>query len=303
LKRTAEDIIAIGQDLIAVKSRLGHGKFTPWLDSEFGMTDRHARNFMNVASRFGSKSEIISDLPVTVIYELASPSTPDNVIDMVEAGTISPTLPAIREAKQEVQQQTEAKPQESIGILRWREHHDTIPPIAPVVEPPARNEHVMQVMGSSESPEWYTPEWIVKLSIELLGEIDLDPCSNSHDTPSIPAPTRYTKEDDGLSYQWKGKTYFNPPYGSEIGKWIDKLVYEYEHGEVEEAIALLPARIDTIWFQPLYAYLMCNVRGRIQFANASNSAPFPCVIVYLGKREQDFIRVFKDKGPIMRRVG
>jgi hypothetical protein len=168
---------------------------------------------------------------------------------------------------------------------------------------PTRNEHVMQVMGSSDSPEWYTPDYIVKLVCELMGEIDTDPCSNSHATPYVPARIPFTKEDDGLTQHWQGKTYLNPPYGSEIGKWVDKLIDEYEHGEVEEAVALLPARIDTIWFQPLYAYLMCNVRGRIQFANSPYHAPFPCVIAYLGEREEDFIRVFKETGPIMRKVG
>lgn len=110
LKRTAEDIIAIGQDLLAVKGRLQHGQFGRWLQAEFDMTDRHALNFMRVASRFGSKSEIISDLPVTVIYELAAPSTPEAVVEMVETGQIPATLPAIREAKHELQQEQQSTP-------------------------------------------------------------------------------------------------------------------------------------------------------------------------------------------------
>jgi DNA modification methylase len=99
LKRTAEDIIAIGLDLLAVKERLQHGQFIPWLQAEFGMSDRHALNFMRVASRFSSKSEIISDLPVTVLYELAAPSTPDAVIEQVVTGQVPATLPAIIQAK------------------------------------------------------------------------------------------------------------------------------------------------------------------------------------------------------------
>jgi N6-adenosine-specific RNA methylase IME4 len=99
LKRTAEDIIAIGLDLIEVKARLAHGQFLPWLQSEFGMTDRHARNFMYVAQRFGNKMEIISDLSVTVLYELAAPSTPEPVVEMVTTGQIPATISAIREAK------------------------------------------------------------------------------------------------------------------------------------------------------------------------------------------------------------
>lgn len=166
-----------------------------------------------------------------------------------------------------------------------------------------RDAHVLRIMGSSESPEWYTPSEIVTLTCELLGEIDLDPCSNSHDAPAVPARVRYTKEDNGLAHPWRGKTYLNPPYGSEIPLWVSKLIQSYEAGSVEEAIALLPGRIDTVWFQPLYAYLICHIQGRLQFANSPYHAPFPCVIVYLGTRTDAFINIFKCKGPILRRVG
>lgn len=165
-----------------------------------------------------------------------------------------------------------------------------------------RDAHVMRVMGSSDSPEWYTPSDIIDRVCKMFGEVDTDPCSNSHETPAVPASTLYTKEDDGLSQIWRGRTYLNPPYGSEISLWTDKLVAEYKRGNVEEGLALLPARIDTVWFSPLYEYLMCNVKGRIQFANSPYHAPFPCIIVYLGTRLNDFVEVFKDLGPIMRRI-
>jgi hypothetical protein len=113
----------------------------------------------------------------------------------------------------------------------------------------------------------------------------------------------YTQSENGLIQCWRGKTYLNPPYGSEIPAWIAKLIQEYESGNVEEALALLPARIDTNWFEPLYAYIMCNVHGRLQFANSPYHAPFPVVIVYLGQNEEQFIAAFRDLGPIMRRVG
>lgn len=180
------------------------------------------------------------------------------------------------------------------------------PQVVPPVEEDAKEKHdahVMRVMGSSDSPEWYTPRNIVDLVCQMFGTIDTDPCSNSHESPMVPARILYTKEDDGLSYTWTGKTYLNPPYGTEISAWTDKLVDEYKAGNVTEALALLPARIDTVWFSPLYNYLMCNVRGRLQFANSPYNAPFPCVVVYLGGRRSTFIETFKKIGPIMERVG
>jgi len=161
----------------------------------------------------------------------------------------------------------------------------------------------MTVMGSSESPEWYTPQRIIDLTLELFnGTIDTDPCSNSKTNPAVPATFLYTKQDDGLTQIWHGAVYMNPPYGSEIPQWIDALVSKYESGELREAIALLPGRTDTRWFQPLYAHPICMVRGRLQFQNSPHSAPFPSVIVYLGSNRIGFINIFKELGPIMERV-
>lgn len=92
MRRTAEDIIAIGLDLIAIKDKLGHGNFLPWIDAEFGISDRTARNFMNVAAAYGQKSETVSDLGVRALYELAAPKTPievrEEIEKMIEAGEV-----------------------------------------------------------------------------------------------------------------------------------------------------------------------------------------------------------------------
>ena len=79
VKRTLEDLLAVGEDLVAVKQALPHGSFGPWLRAEFGWSERTARNFMAVAERFGSKSATISDLHIepTAAYLLAAPSVPE----------------------------------------------------------------------------------------------------------------------------------------------------------------------------------------------------------------------------------
>ena len=84
MERTVQDIIEIGIDLNKVKASLGHGHFLRWIEAEFGMTDRTARRFMDVASSYGGKMDIVSDLPATALYELAAPSTPQEVRDQVE---------------------------------------------------------------------------------------------------------------------------------------------------------------------------------------------------------------------------
>ncbi len=84
LRRTAEDIIEIGKDLIAVKARLDHGQFLPWLDAEFGMHQTTASRFMQVAEVYGSKVSTMLNVPATALYELAAPKTPAEVREEVE---------------------------------------------------------------------------------------------------------------------------------------------------------------------------------------------------------------------------
>lgn len=80
MKRTAEDIIEIGKDLIAVKARLPHGQFLPWIAAEFEMSDQTAQNFMNVATRFPQIPNNLEFKP-TILYLLAAPSTPEEVVE------------------------------------------------------------------------------------------------------------------------------------------------------------------------------------------------------------------------------
>ncbi len=85
LKRTAEDIFIIGGELRAVKEMLPHGRYTEWLEVEFGLSERMAQHFVNVRERLGPKSEKFSVLPPSTLYLLAAPSTPDQAISLVEA--------------------------------------------------------------------------------------------------------------------------------------------------------------------------------------------------------------------------
>jgi gas vesicle protein len=90
VKKTVEDIIEVGNDLLAVKEALPHGQFLPWLKAEFGWSERSAQNFMSVAEQF--KSAKIADLPIqpSAAYLLAAPSVPDEArekaVEKAEAG-------------------------------------------------------------------------------------------------------------------------------------------------------------------------------------------------------------------------
>jgi hypothetical protein len=79
ISRTVKDVIEIGRELIAVKERLGHGNFLAWIDREFGMNAKSAERFISVAQQFGDKFDSVSSLSLTALYELAAPSTPEEV--------------------------------------------------------------------------------------------------------------------------------------------------------------------------------------------------------------------------------
>ncbi len=75
-RRTAGDIIEIGQRLSAVKAQVGHGHFGPWLRAEFGWSQDTAGRFMAVAQRFGQIPHGAEFAP-KALYLLAAPDAPD----------------------------------------------------------------------------------------------------------------------------------------------------------------------------------------------------------------------------------
>jgi len=174
----------------------------------------------------------------------------------------------------------------------------TIPePIVPIE--PRQN---MAIHYSSETPEHYTPPEIIDAVKAVMGQIDLDPCSNSHEHPAVPAAKHFTREDDGLSREWHGRVYMNPPYGREIEAWVRKLCAEHEARRVTEAIALVPSRTDTQWWIELRDYPVCFIEGRLTFIGNDAPAPFPSAVFYLGNHIDHFFYGFADLGDIWQRI-
>jgi hypothetical protein len=89
-KRVVSDIIEIGRRLIECKKIVGHGGWLPLLEREFGWTDDTALNFMRVFEMSKSRNFRDLSLPMSGLYLLAAPSTPEEVqqqvIERAEAG-------------------------------------------------------------------------------------------------------------------------------------------------------------------------------------------------------------------------
>jgi len=157
---------------------------------------------------------------------------------------------------------------------------------------------------SSDSPDWKTPPHVIKAVLAVLGKIDLDPCSNEDGNANVPAKKHFTRTNDGLAQKWQGKVYMNPPYGREIQGWTEKLKAEFEAGNVTEAVALVPARTDTEWFNALRDYVRCFIRGRLAFGgkDVAANAPFPSAAIYFGKNVKGFVKGFSALGDCFART-
>ncbi|GHO98391.1 hypothetical protein KSF_084390 [Reticulibacter mediterranei] len=168
---------------------------------------------------------------------------------------------------------------------------------------------VMVPRLSQKSYEWYTPTRYIQLVREVLGPISLDPASCEVANLVIQAEHYYDVQADGLQQSWKAATLFlNPPYCktgavSNQELWTRKLLTEYEVGHVKEAILLVNAATETLWFQRLYTYPICFVKGRIQFNSpqgSKNSSTVGSAFVYFGTNTEQFVRVFGRIGTIVK---
>jgi hypothetical protein len=157
------------------------------------------------------------------------------------------------------------------------------------------NHWLRPALMSSEGVEWYTPPVIRAAVVDALGgRVDLDPCADPGRT--FPAARHFTEEDNGLAHPWVGSVYMNPPYGRGITAWTTKLRDELTTGWVTEAVALLPARVDTAWWHDLDPATVCFIRGRLKFSGYECSAPFPSAAVYFGANHARFRHAFSHLG-------
>lgn len=137
-----------------------------------------------------------------------------------------------------------------------------------------------KAMYSSASDEWETPQNLFD-DLNARFHFQMDVCA----TPQNAKCQRFfTKEQNGLLQDWGGICWMNPPYGREIGQWMQKAYESAQSGAT--VVCLVPARTDTAWW---HDYAMRGeitfIRGRLKFGNAKNSAPFPSALIVFKPKE------------------
>jgi DNA N-6-adenine-methyltransferase (Dam) len=118
----------------------------------------------------------------------------------------------------------------------------------------------------------------------------------------VKAELFFTPEDDGLTREWHGNVFLNPPYHRELcPAFVDKLLAELQAERVAEAIMLTNNSTDTEWFQKAAeaANAVCLTHGRIAFTTPDGSEVAPTqgqAVFYFGKDVGKFVEVFRQIG-------
>ena len=111
--------------------------------------------------------------------------------------------------------------------------------------------------NTDNNPVWLTPPKL----IQSLGVFDLDPCSPMN-RPWDTAKKHYTEADNGLIQNWVGRVWMNPPYGPELGKWLQKMSQHLN------GTALIYGRTDTKALHEFmfpFAESILFMEGRVKF--------------------------------------
>jgi phage N-6-adenine-methyltransferase len=155
--------------------------------------------------------------------------------------------------------------------------------IGTMPEAPKRNAEPpnMSVHFSSKTDLWETPQKFFDQQ-NAHWRFTLDVCAVAENAKCA---RYFSPTDDGLKQDWSGHVcWMNPPYGRDIGKWMEKAYKSSLAGAT--VVCLVPARTDTAWWQDYASKGAIEfLRGRLKFGSAAHAAPFPSAIVsFVGVR-------------------
>ncbi|MEH1787534.1 MAG: hypothetical protein V7L23_18655 [Nostoc sp.] len=170
------------------------------------------------------------------------------------------------------------------------------------------------------SQEHYTPPHIVKMAREVLGGIDLDPCSSDLANRVVRASVHITSQQDGIKSAWRKQfwnqgvsVWCNPPGSRHIKpslpmQFWEKLCKEVAKGNVSHALYLAYSleqlqQCQKAGYPPMAQFPLCIPRRRIAFidmdGNEQKSPTHGNVIVYIPgmiDNTEGFKRVFSQLG-------
>lgn len=248
IERGLSTFVEVGEALLEIRdSRLyreSHKTFEDYCQERWGWTRQHANRHIAAAR--------------TVEILEPTGSIPTDERQARELAPLRDEPEQMAEAWQEAQVLAEAKARPVTA--------------ADVKEAVSR----MDVHYSSKTDEWATPQDLFDLLDDEFG-FDLDVCALES---SAKCERYFTPETDGLSQEWTGTCWMNPPYGEVIGDWMAKAAASAREGAT--VVCLVPARVDTgWWWDNCLAGEIRFLRGRLKFGDSASAAPFPSAVVVL----------------------
>lgn len=187
--------------------------------------------------------------------------------------------------------------------------------------------------------EWMTNPNVIELVREAMGSIDYDPASNfvaqqyikateyciaPNDGVDIPEDISGQCYVNGLTRNWQGNVFLNPPYSTgNIDRFVAKSLDEWAHPRVNQMIILVNSATDTAWYHRLLAEsnVVLLWRGRIKFwkiengqvhekwegvkskeaglGKVGNSPRYLNTLFYFGSHTDRFRSVFENKGTFL----
>lgn len=295
VKQGLETFIDVGFALMEIRDsrlyRSDYSTFEAYCQNRWGMTRQHANRTIKAAETalflepIGSKPENEAQLrPLTNLEPEEQREVWQTAVATAPNGKV--TAAHVEQTKREY-----------LTPLRSADGEDSNPiPYKPDDwRPPVSKPHVANNSGNNE---WYTPAEYIEAARLVLGNIDLDPASSTLANEVVRADFFYTAETDGLTAEWWGNVWMNPPYGSDlISRFCEKLITDYISGEVEQAIVLVNNATETGWFQLLasYADCICFPKSRIKYWGENGQANSPLqgqAFLYFGDNSKKFISTF-----------
>lgn len=303
--------IDIGLELIAAKKEVGHGDWGAWLQTEFseeyGLTERTARNYMNVAERFGNR-KTFSDLNSSTLIKMLT--LPEGDEDAFVEAQAAAGRPIEKQSAREVKKNVDAwKQSKTVSVHVAPADADPRPTkVKAVVEIPAELQPAAKrlppLANHTGNYEWYTPTQYIDAARHVLGDIDLDPASCDLANQTVKAKEFFAADTDGLEKDWRGRVWLNPPFASGlIERFVDKLVGGVVSGDIPSAICLVHNCTETAWFRRLVegSSAVVFTDHRINFV-ASDGTLKPGTsqrgqaFLYFGDEPENFFDAFQQFG-------
>lgn len=136
------------------------------------------------------------------------------------------------------------------------------------------NSYRPELRFKSATNEWPTPMSLWEPLNQEFG-FTLDVCS-THENAKC--QHHFTIAEDGLSQDWSGVAWMNPPYGTQLAKWVKKAYKESQKGCF--VVGLIPVRSNTsYWHEYCMKGEIRFLRGYPKFGEAKQGLKAPLAVV------------------------